>query len=212
MSRRILAALVAVLVVAGAAACSSKGSDDVSTATTETVSGATSDTAAPDTTTGGGAEGADTTDTTADAASIAALAGEAGSRAGACPTQAEVDTVQAELEAASGGSVTDVDSLAAEYDAAFSFLAAYLPADKQADLDLVRNAFSGYVQALSGVDLSNPDALSDDQKAALDAAGQQFDTPEVEAANTRIEEYFTQTCPDVNFDDGGSSTDGSTGN
>ena len=108
--------------------------------------------------------------------------------------------MQNELEAASGGA-SSTDQLASEYDAAFGFLGAYLPEERQADLELVRNAFSGYVQALSGVDLSNPDQLTNDQYAALDAVGQAFDTPDVEAANSRIQDYFSQTCPGVNFDE-----------
>ena len=68
------------------------------------------------------------------------------------------------------------------------------------------------MQALSGVDLSNPDALTDEQTAALDAASASVDNPEVEAANTRIEDYFTQTCPDVNFDEPDQSTSDTTPN
>lgn len=205
MLRRVLVVLAALFFAASLAACSDNGASDVSS---DTTAGASSQTAVTDTTAGSPAAGTDTTEVSPlDAGAIASTAGAPGSRAGSCPTQDEVDGMQAELESASGGGVTDIDTLAAEYDAAFSFLAAYLPADRQADLETVRNAFSGYVHALSGVDLSNPDALTDDQKAALDAAGQQFDTPEVEAANTRIEGYFTQTCPNVNFDSGSSTAD-----
>jgi hypothetical protein len=209
MLRRAPVALLALVLVAGLAACSSKDASDVSSGTT---AGASTQTTVTDTTAAAEADGTDTTPaSTVDAGALAANAGAPASHAGSCPTQDDVDGMQAELESASGGDVTDIASLAAEYDAAFAFLAAYLPSDHQADLDTVSNAFSGYVDALSGVDLSNPDALTDDQKAALDAAGQQFDTPEVEAANTRIEDYFTQTCPNVNFDEGGSTSDTSPG-
>ncbi len=148
---------------------------------------------------------------TSTSVATADAAGPAGALAGSCPTQTQVDSVQSELEAGSSGATSSED-LAADYDAAFSFLANYLPPDRQADLDVVRHAFSGYVQALSGVDLSNPDALSDDQYAALDAAGQAFDTPEVEAANSRIEDYFTQTCPGVNFNSDTGTTGDTTPN
>jgi hypothetical protein len=205
MSRRVVLASMSLLLVAALASCSTKP------AVTEAATGTT-------------AEGSTTTapstpDTTSDAGSgdsttsvpVGDLAAPAASRAGSCPTQDQVDAVQNELEAGSSGASSS-DQLAAEYDAAFSFLAAYLPPERQADLELVRNAFSGYVQALSGVDLSNPEALTDDQYAALDAAGKAFDTPEVEAANSRIEDYFSQACPGVNFNDGSNSTGGTTPN
>ena len=204
MPRRVLLASLSVLLVAALSACSTKqaSSENASTDTTAEVSAttqpSTSDTATNDTGSGDTSSG-DTSESVVD------IAGPAGSRAGTCPTQDQVDSMQNELEAASGGA-SSTDQLAAEYDAAFGFLGAYLPEERQADLELVRNAFSGYVQALSGVDLSNPDQLSNDQYAALDAAGQAFDTPDVEAANSRIEDYFSQTCPGVNFDEGSGTT------
>ena len=203
MPRRLLLASLSLALVATLSACSTKdatiesGTTDTTveapTATTQTGTGdtATTDTATADT------SGADI---------AAAIAGPPGSHAGSCPTQDAVDGMQSELESATGGA-SSADQLASQYDAAFSFLGSYLPDERQADLETVRSAFAGYVQALSGVDLSDPNSLSADQTAALDAAGQAFDTPDVEAANSRIEDYFSQTCPGVNFDDGEGTSD-----
>ena len=100
---------------------------EASTATTQP---STSDTATSDT--GTGNTGPATRGSVADSPARPA------SRAGSCPTQDQVDSMQSELEAASGGASSS-DQLAAEYDAAFGFLGAYLPDERQADLDLVRN-------------------------------------------------------------------------
>ena len=83
---------------------------------------------------------------------------------------------RADVESAADGSS---DELVAQFDAAYTFLGSYLPDELQADLTLVRASFASYMQALSGVDLSNPDALTDEQTAALDAASASVDNPEV---------------------------------
>jgi hypothetical protein len=198
MPGRVLAASLFLLLVTALSACSTKDAttEDASTATTLQPS---SDPATSDT-------GADAT-----SSPVADVAAPAGSRVGSCPTQGQVDSMESELAAASGGA-TGSDRLTSEYDATFAFLGAYLPEERQADLDVVRNAYRSYDQVVSRVDLTNPDAIMDDQKAALDAAGQVFDAPEFAAAMSRIGDYFTQTCPNVNLYDDGSATAGTTPN
>lgn len=144
-------------------------------------------------------DGSGATDTTV------AVSGPPAALAGSCPTQQDLDAAQDRLEAASG-EAGSVDEIVAEYDASFSFLAAYLPEERQADLDVVRAAFRGYLGALDGIDLTDPDQLSADQLAALNQASQAFEAPEVEEANRRIEQYFADACPDVDFTEGDSVT------
>jgi hypothetical protein len=186
MPRRVLLASLSLLLVA-LSACSTKDAttENASTATTQPANSAGDPTADPE------------------------APAPAASRAGSCPTQDQIDGVQSSVESAADGSS---DELVAQFDAAYTFLGSYLPDELQADLTLVRASFASYMQALSGVDLSNPDALTDEQTAALDAASASVDNPEVQAANTRIEDYFTQTCPGVNFDEPDPSTSDSTPN
>jgi hypothetical protein len=147
----------------------------------------------------------DTTPTDATTGTTIEIAGPPAALAGSCPTQQALDTAQGHLEAASG-EASSVDDLTAEYDASFAFLAAYLPAERLLDLGEVRSAFSGYLQALEGIDLADLDQLSEQQAAALDEASRAFITPEVEQANARIQEYFAQACPDVDFGGGTEDT------
>jgi hypothetical protein len=149
----------------------------------------------------------ETTPTDDQTAPTTSAAGPPAALAGTCPTQEALDATQQQLESASGGA-SKVDDLSAEYDASFAFLAAYLPPDLLTDLAAVRTAFRGYLQALEGIDLggldqTNPEGLTKEQAAALDQASQAFLTPEVEQANARIEQYFVDACPDVDF--GGST-------
>lgn len=152
----------------------------------------------------------DTTPTDETTGTTIAIAGPPAALAGSCPTQQALDTAQGHLEAASG-EASSVDDLTAEYDASFAFLAAYLPSDRLVDLAEVRSAFRGYLQALEGVDLADldqtsPEGMSREQAAALDEASRAFITPEVEQANARIQEYFAQACPEVDFGGGTEDT------
>lgn len=73
------------------------------------------------------------------------------------------------------------------------------PSEIRDDMRVVAEAFAAFAETLDdlGVDFSDPSSffnLTEAQNAELEAASQQFDTPEIEAAGERVEAFIEDNC------------------
>jgi hypothetical protein len=180
--RKYLAALIAVvaLLLAGTA-CTKTTSDTVST-----------DTSAAN---AAGSDGADESDESSDQPDIADEtddaadddSGSSGGGGGDCPSQAEVDALTS----------LNADEMAEAVDDALDQMGSYLPADYDNDLETLREGLIVLFQMYAGIDLNNP---TPEQIAQIEATVAEIDQVEIEAAAERIQDYFTQNCPDIIFE------------
>jgi hypothetical protein len=191
--RKYLAALIAVvaLLLAGTA-CTKTTSDTVST-----------DTSAAN---AAGSDGADESDESSDQPDIAdepddAADDDSGSSGGGgggdCPSQAEVDALDESMSGMDDLTSLNADDMAEAVDDALDQMASYLPADYDGDLETLREGLIALFQMYRDIDLNNP---TPEQIAQIEATMAGIDQVEIEAAAERIQDYFTQNCPDIIFE------------
>lgn len=190
MRVRAFALLLATAVMAGA--CSTKTIEvDAAGSTTTTTSGSSSSsTPTPD---------SSTTSTTSGATSGATAFG---ARAGQCPSQAEVDGVDA----------ASLDAFAEDpvllFEQAMAIVGQYVPPELQADFETLVEVGRRQLAVLTEVDTLDPAEMTPEQRQLVDDAVAAPLQPDVLAAAERFEEYFRTACPGVDFgsDDSGSAS------
>jgi hypothetical protein len=184
--RKYVAALTAVVVLLFAgAACTKKTSETVSTDTS------VADATEP--------EGVDEPDRSSDEPDEAPEADDdpVPSGGGDCPTQAEVDALDDSMSGMDDLSSLNADEMADAVNDALDQMASYLPSDYDGDVETLREGLTALFQMYRDIDLNNP---SPEQLAQIEAAMAGIDQAELEAAAERIQDYFTQNCPDIVFE------------
>jgi hypothetical protein len=132
------------------------------------------------------------------AAALAALAIAAAGAAGCggdddersvtafCDKVEELEAMPDPLGDVSGGDVEGVKGAIDEYEDALDEVAAVAPEEISGDLDMIRDAFSRFGDALAGVE---------DPADLVRVAGQfQGEVVELQAAARRLEEYSNENC------------------
>jgi hypothetical protein len=116
-----------------------------------------------------------------------------------CPTQAQVD----DLNARTAVSGQTAGSYAASMQSAVAEVASYLPPDRAADFQVMAASLAGYLQVLMDVGDRSAQQTTPDEQKRLGEALVAMRAPEVEAAAQRVGEYFAANCPGVDFSSGG---------
>ncbi len=183
-----MAIVAATLLLVAGTACSKKSSESVSTDTTPAAAAdANSTDGASDEPVDDEASDDEATDDENDGGSASG---------GDCPTQSEVDALEQSLDG-----MESVDSLssgeaAGALEDALDTMAGYLPADYDGDVETLRDGLLALLGLYQDIDMNNP---TPEQIAQIEAAMADIDEAELEAASLRIEQYFTDNCPDVVF-------------
>jgi hypothetical protein len=171
LKKMVAIAFAAVLVFTAVGCSSSKKSDTVS------------------------ASGDSSTTTTASSNSDSDSGSNSGSGSGSATSAncIEASTAYASLFLASAGFASGATQEELDqFEKNANDLKAKIPDEVKDDFETVANAYRDYIEQLKGLDMT--DAFNADTMAKLQAAAEKISTPEVEAAQDRIDKYFTDNC------------------
>lgn len=193
--KRIATALFVTILLTGGAACTKKEADEA--LVTATTVAATSDTTTgsrtSDTTTKSDSDGG-STDTT-----VKRSAPDSGD--GGCPTAEEATSVSESFDVFDPTAPSfDPAKLKASVEQAMALIEKYLPSSLQGDLVIVRGAITQFVEAMQGIDISNPASVTPEQMKKLEEITKAMSSPEVKTAMDNIADYFNTNCPDSGLD------------
>jgi hypothetical protein len=184
-----LVALAAVVMLLGAGACTKENSDEsVSSAATDPAVDAS---VAPNETTADDDRAADPVDEP-----LPDDDGTTGESDGNCPTQSVVDALEQSLDGVEDLDPSNMSEAGDAVQTALDQMAGYLPAGYDADVETLREGLTVLFGMYGSIDMNNP---TPEQIAEIEATMSQLDEAELEAASSRIEQYFTDNCPDVVF-------------
>lgn len=74
-------------------------------------------------------------------------------------------------------------------------ISSMLPSEVRGDWKTVTNAFKKFADSMKGVDFNDPESMMDpDLLAKMEAAGEEMNSPEVEAAMNRLDAWGEKNC------------------